>query len=324
MNTDTTASVLAVALGLAADRAFGDPRRGHPVAAFGSVAAALEKRTYSDDRRAGIAHTALLLAGVTGAALAAEAATREHRVATVVLRATCVWAAVGGTTLARTGLAMAGAIDADDLPAARAILPSLCGRDPSQLDADGMVRAALESVAENTSDATVGVLLWTAFLGAPGAVAYRAINTLDAMIGYRSEKYRNFGWCAARVDDVANVLPARLTGVLTVAAAPLVGGRPGESLRAWRNDASKHPSPNAGVAEAAAAGALGVRLGGTTVYRHGVEIRPTLGDGRSPTTDDLRRAVRLSVAVQLGAAAAAAVAAMSVRSAFGLRQRLLP
>jgi adenosylcobinamide-phosphate synthase len=204
---------------------------------------------------------------------------------------------------------MAQLLERGDLDGARALLPSLCGRDPQPLDADGLARAALESIAENTSDAAVAPMFWTAVTGAPGVLAYRAVNTLDAMIGYRNRRYRRFGWAAARADDAANLVPARLTGALTALLAPLVGGSPTAAWRAWRRDARAHPSPNAGVAEAATAGALGVLLGGPTAYRHGVEQRPTLGEGRAPGVADLRRAVRLSAAVQLAAAALTLVTA---------------
>jgi adenosylcobinamide-phosphate synthase len=127
------------------------------------------------------------------------------------------------------------------------------------------------------------------------------------MIGYRNDRYLRFGWAAARVDDLANLLPARITGMLTAALAPVVGGHPADVLHAWRRDASKHPSPNAGVVEAAMAGALGVRLGGRTQYRHGTELRPTLGDGPAPRVADLRRAVRMSEAIQVGAVLTAAL-----------------
>jgi adenosylcobinamide-phosphate synthase len=221
---------------------------------------------------------------------------------------------MGGTTLARTGRRLADQLDAADLAAARALLPSLCGRDPQALDAAGLARAALESVAENTSDATVAPLLWGAVAGIPGLLGYRAVNTLDAMIGYRNDRYRRFGWAAARTDDVANLIPARVAGALTAAVAPLADGRPAPALRAWRRDAHAHPSPNAGVVEAAMAGALGVRLGGPTHYPHGTERRPVLGDGPAPRTVDLRRAVRLSQAVQMAAALlAAGIAALSAR-----------
>ena len=200
-----------------------------------------------------------------------------------------------------------------DLESARRLLPSLCGRDPFRLDAAGLTRAALESVAENTSDAQVAPLLFAAAGGVPAVLAYRAINTLDAMIGYRSPRYIRFGWAAAKLDDVANYVAARVTAALVVICAPLVSGSPSGAVQAWRRDAARHPSPNAGVVEAAFAGALGVRLGGPTQYHHELQIRPTLGDGRTPVVDDLRRAVALSRAVQ--------AAAMSVAGPLGYRRR---
>ena len=227
------------------------------------------------------------------------------------MTALATWTALGGTTLARTGREMAGLLESGDVAGARRLLPSLCGRDPELLDADGLARAAVESLAENTSDATVAPLVWGAVAGVPGLLGYRAINTLDAMVGYRDDRYRRFGWAAARLDDLANLVPARLSGVLSVLSAPLVGGRPADAARVWRRDAAAHPSPNAGVAESTMAGALGVRLGGRTEYRHGVDLRPPLGDGPPPRVPDLRRAVRLSEAVQV---AAVVVAAGLVRS----------
>ncbi|MEV6062712.1 cobalamin biosynthesis protein [Nocardia asteroides] len=301
-----TSTALGLALGFALDRIFADPRRYHPVAGFGSAAAALEEVTYADERQAGVVHEVVAVGAVLGiGAIAARAG--------VLATALATWTALGGRSLARAGHAMAERLDAGDLDGARALLPSLCGRDPSVLDADGLARAALESVAENTSDATVAPLLWGAVAGVPGLLGYRAVNTLDAMIGYRNERYLRFGWAAARTDDLANVVPARVTGVLTAALAPLVGGTPGAAWRAWRRDAAKHPSPNAGVVEASMAGALGVRLGGRTQYRHGAELRPTLGDGPAPTTVDLRRAVRMSEAVQVGALVVAMVVARGIR-----------
>jgi adenosylcobinamide-phosphate synthase len=188
-----------------------------------------------------------------------------------------------------------------DLAAARALIPALCGRDPEALDAAGMARAGTESMAENTSDAAVAPLLWGAVAGIPGLLGYRAINTLDAMVGYRSPRYVRFGWAAARTDDLVNLVPSRVTALLLALLAPTVGGSPSAATTAWRRDAAKHPSPNAGPVEAAAAGALGVALGGPTAYPHGVENRPRLGRGRPPTSADLRRAARLSQFV--GAAA---------------------
>ena len=283
-----------------ADVAFGDPVHGHPVAGFGWCAAALEKLTYRDSRAAGAVHTAVLLGGLAVAGTLVQRGTRGPALAAVTAAAT--WVALGGTTLGRTGEGVADLLAAGDIDGARALLPSLCGRDPSALDADGLARAALESVAENTSDAHVAPLLWAAAGGVPGVLLYRGVNTLDAMIGHRSPRYGRFGWAAARLDDAANYPAARVAGALVVVCAPLVGGSPTGALRAWRRDAARHPSPNAGVVEATFAGALGVRLGGPTQYHHQLEIRPTLGDGHVPGIEDLRRSVRLSRTVQVAAA----------------------
>ncbi|MBF6226111.1 cobalamin biosynthesis protein [Nocardia abscessus] len=301
-----TSTAIGLLLGFALDRSFGDPRRWHPVAGFGSAVAALESVTYADRRAAGLVHEALAVGAVVGFGVAA-------RRGGVVSTAVATWTVLGGRSLARTGHAMADRLADGDLDGARALLPSLCGRDPQALDANGLARAALESIAENTSDAAVAPVVWGAVAGVPGLLGYRAVNTLDAMIGYRNERYRRFGWAAARVDDVANLIPARLTGLLTAALAPMIGGRPAAALDAWRRDAAGHPSPNAGVVEASMAGALGVRLGGRTQYPHGVELRPVLGEGPAPTVHDLRRAVRLSEAVQLSATLLAAAVAATKR-----------
>ncbi len=293
------ANAAGLVLGFALDRAFGDPRRWHPVAGFGSAALALERRTYADRRSAGVAHEIVAVGGVVGLGLLL----RRGGVAATAL---ATWTVLGGRSLAGTGREMADRLESGDLDGARRLLPSLCGRDPEVLDADGLARAALESIAENTSDATVAPLLWGAVAGVPGLLGYRAINTLDAMIGYRNDRYQRFGWAAARTDDVANLVPARVTGLLTAALAPVAGGRAADSLAAWRRDAAGHPSPNAGVVEATMAGALGVGLGGVTRYRHGTESRPRLGDGPAPTVPDLRRAVRMSEAVQVAAVLVAA------------------
>ena len=293
-----------IAAGYVADVLFGDPRRGHPVALFGSGAAALERLTYADSRRAGALHVGTLLGAVGLLGVAVErAAARRGPGWTVVATAAATFVALGGTSLSRTGDQMAGLLHAGDVAGARRLLPSLCGRDPAVLDSAGLVRAALESVAENTSDAHVAPVMWAAVAGVPAVLVYRGANTLDAMIGHRSPKYARFGWAAARFDDAANFAAARLTALLVAACAPAVGGSPAEAVRAWRRDAARHPSPNAGVVEAAFAGALGVRLGGPTQYAHELEIRPTLGDGRAPEVSDLARAVRLSRIVQAAAVA---------------------
>lgn len=297
---------LGLAIGAAADLAFGDPRRGHPVALFGAAVAAGERRCYRDTRPAGAVFAAFWITAATAvgrlAAMAGPAGT-----------AAAAFSALGGTSLCRVGGRIADALDDGDLDGARAILPSLVGRDPSLLDEAGICRAAVESIAENTPDATVAPLFWGAVAGTPGLLGYRAVNTLDAMIGYRSPRYLRFGWAAARTDDLANLVPARLAAVL----AGLLSGHPVRTARAVRRDAHRHPSPNAGVIEAAFAGALGISLGGLTVYAHGAEQRPTLGDGPAPCAADLRAAVRLSRRVQV----ASAVLAVGARSAAWVRDQ---
>jgi adenosylcobinamide-phosphate synthase len=293
---------LGLAVGVAADALFGDPRRGHPVAAFGRAAAALEARDYADTRPRGAAHTAIcVLAVAAPAALLHRRTRRGPAVAEVAAVASAVWAVTGARSLHHEAERAADALQKNDLPAARDVLPSLCGRDPSQLTAVEITRAVIESVAENTSDAVVAPLLWGALAGLPGLAAYRAVNTLDAMVGHRSARYLKFGWASARLDDVANWLPSRVTAALTAACAPIVPGPAATTWRTVRRDSGRHPSPNAGWCEAAFAGALGVRLGGTNVYGGVAEMRPELGEGDLPEPADIRRAILLSRAVTVSA-----------------------
>ena len=297
--------VIGVLAGYLADLVLGDPQAGHPVAGFGAAASAVERLTYRDTRIGGAVHVGGLVGAVSllGAALQWQAR-RRGPLWSVAATAAATWTALGGTSLARTGLAMGDLLGRDDIEGARRLLPSLCGRDPARLDAAGLTRATVESVAENTSDAHVAPLLWAAVGGVPAVLAYRAVNTLDSMVGHRSPRYTRFGWAAARLDDAANYVAARVTAVLVVVCAPIVGGSPSRAIHAWRHDAARHPSPNAGVVEAAFAGALGVRLGGPTHYHYELQIRPVLGEGLPPpTVADLRRAVLLSRAVQAAAAA---------------------
>jgi adenosylcobinamide-phosphate synthase len=294
---------------VALDALLGDPARLHPVAGFGQAALALERVTYRPSRRAGAAHAAALVIAPT--ALAARAARSDSgAVRRALAVAACAWAALGGRSLRRMALEMADLVDAGDLPAARHLARSLVARRTDTLDGPELTRAALESLAENTADAEAGTLVWTAVAGAPGAVAHRAANTLDAMVGYRTARYDRFGWAAARLDDVLGWPAARACAAATVAAAALTGEDARGALRAWRSDGARHPSPNAGRVEAAFAGALGVTLGGTNDYGGRIEHRPRLGGGPPPDTAALRRAVRLSAtASALLAAAAAGVAA---------------
>jgi adenosylcobinamide-phosphate synthase len=305
--------------GWVADVLVGDPRDGHPVALFGACATRLERAIYRDARSSGAVHTGVLLTALGAAGLAMQrVGARFGWAGRAVVTAAATWVALGGTSLTLAGRGMAGLLSDDDIDGARRLLPSLCGRDPDVLGADGLTRAALESVAENTSDAQVAPLLWAAVAGVPGVLVYRGLNTLDAMVGHRSPRYARFGWAAARLDDVANYFPARITATLVALCAPAVGGSTLGALRVWQRDAARHPSPNAGVVEAAFAGALGLRLGGPTQYAYGLEIRPTLGDGRPPRIDDLRRAVRLSHAVQF-AALGITLAGLSVGGRSGRR-----
>ena len=297
--TTRQARIVGVLAGYLADLALSDPKRGHPVALFGQAATMLERVTYRDTKVAGALHVSLMVGAAT---LLGTGATRRGRPWSIAATAAATWICLGGTSLARTGLEMSRLLERGDVEAARRLLPSLCGRDPARLDGAGLTRAALESVAENTSDAAVATLLWATVGGVPAVLAYRGINTLDSMIGHRSPRYVRFGWTAARLDDFANYLAARVTAALVALCAPVVSGSPSGAVKAWSRDAARHPSPNAGVVEAAFAGALGVRLGGPTQYHHELQIRPTLGDGRQPVVSDLRRAVALSRAVQATAA----------------------
>lgn len=298
--------------GAAADAVLGDPRRGHPVAAFGRLAWEVERRWHRDHRAAGVAYAGLLVGGAAAAGWAAERAVSHRPLLRGALTAMATWAVLGGASLSAEGAAVADELDRGELAAARERLPRLCGRDPAALDARGLARAAVESLAENSSDAVAAPLLWGALAGVAGLLGYRAANTLDAMVGYRSPRYARFGWAAARLDDAANLLPSRLAAGLTTVCAPVVGGSARGALRVWRADAGAHPSPNAGQVEAAFAGALGVRLGGRTVYPHGVSDRPVIGDGRIPDVGDITRAVELSRMVGAAAAVVSAATAVAV------------
>jgi adenosylcobinamide-phosphate synthase len=305
-----------LALGVLLDQALADPRRWHPVAGFGKAATALESALYRRNRLHGSVFTLIGVGVPVAAGIGLSRLARRSATAQVALTAVVTWAALGGSSLVREGQAMATHLDAGDLRSARARLAHLCARDPADLDAEALARATVESLAENASDAVVAPLLWGAVAGVPGLVGYRAVNTLDAMVGYTSPHYRSFGWASARLDDLANVVPARVTALLIVAAAPAVGGRVPQAWKILRRDARRHPSPNAGRCEAAAAGVLGVRLGGTNSYGGHVEQRPALGDGPAPTVPDLHRAIRLTRVVS----AAAAVAAVAVAGWRGTRR----
>lgn len=278
------------------------PDGAHPVAHFGTAMGLVEESLWADDRTAGIRYAAAGAAiGAVGGRLLGSTAT-----------------AVSVTTAGRQLRAVAAGIGeqlvADDLESARAGLPALVGRDPSALDASGMAAAVIESVAENTVDAVYAPALWAVLGGAAGTGLYRALNTMDAMVGHRSERYERFGWAAARADDLANLVPARAFALAVLALAP--ADRRGDVVRAVRQDAPAHPSPNAGVAEAAFAGALGLSLGGPLRYGDRVEDRPVLGDGTRPQPEDVARAVQLAERTEI-----ALIGSLAVLGLLGSRRR---
>lgn len=315
------ARAIGLVLGVIADSALGDPRTGHPVAAFGTTASRLEKALYRDHRLAGAAHVGILVGATVTLGVLTERLGRRNPVMQTAATAVATWVVLGGSSLAAEGAAMARALDSGQIEDARERLPNLCGRDASALDTNGLARATVESVAENTSDAVVAPLFWGAVAGVPGLIGYRAINTLDAMIGHRSPRYNRFGWAAARLDDLANLAPARAAALLTALCAPVVGGSASTAWRTWRRDAAAHPSPNAGQIEAAFAGALEVRLGGRTVYRHGAQERPVLGDGRMPDAGHVTRAVELSRIVGVLSCVASATTAVAIGGHRSWRRR---
>ncbi len=283
--------------GYALDRLLGDPQRWHPVAGFGQAVGRLEQRLYADDRGRGVLFTAVAVGLPVAVGAGLERSTRRWPLVTGILTAAGTWVVLGGRSLVREADAVADHLGAEDLPAARRQVARLVGRDTTALDASEVARAGVESVAENSSDAVVAPLLWGAVAGLPGLLGYRAVNTLDAMVGHRSPRYARFGWASARLDDLANWVPARVSGGLAALGAPWVGGSPQTAVAAVRRDAGAHPSPNAGVVEAAFAGALGVQLGGRNTYAGEVSDRGTLGDGRAPDGGDIARATRLATMV---------------------------
>lgn len=269
----------AAGAGVVLDRLLGEPAmRPHPVAAFGWAMQRLERLMYMDDRLQG---TVYLGAGL-GSAVLAGGMVRSTTAATYL--------AVAGRSLAEEARAIAAHLGGGDLDAARAALPALVGRDTASLEADEVSRAVVESVAENSVDAVVAPALWGAMAGPTGALGHRAVNTLDSMVGHRDGHYDSFGWASARTDDMAAWVPARVTAALVALVRPAAAV---SVLRTVRLDAPSHPSPSAGVAEAAFAAALSLRLGGPSHYAGRPEMRPTLGSGRPPATADIERACRL-------------------------------
>jgi adenosylcobinamide-phosphate synthase len=287
--------MLGAAAGLLVDRLVGEPPTVvHPVARFGQAMAWLDRRWWRDDRGRGVAYATVGMGSAAGIGILVDAALPP-----VPATAVATAASVAGRALGDAASTVGAAIARDDLTAAREALSALVARDRQGLEEKEIVRAVVESVAENSADAIVAPALWACLGGAPGVLAHRAANTLDAMVGYRNERYGRFGWASARADDVLAWPAARITALLVAVVRPM---RAPDIWRAVRRDAPHHPSPNAGVTEAAFAAALGLRLGGPNRYGDRVEVRPHLGTGRPTEVGDIAQVVRLSrdVTVALG------------------------
>ena len=281
------------------DLILGDPRRlPHPVVGIGLMISALEKvlrRLAKNERLGGV----LLLSAVVGstAVLAVLLVKSAYALRPYIGFAVSVW--LSYTCLAARSLhaesqLVADRLTAGDLEGARTCLSRIVGRDTGNLDEPGIWRALVETVAENTSDGIIAPLFYLMLGGPVLGLAYKAVNTLDSMVGYTNERYLRFGWASARFDDLANWLPARLTGLMMVAVAPLIGLSGKSAFRIMLRDRGNHSSPNSGIPEAAAAGALGVRLGGTNSYFGKPVEKPTIGDpSRGLSHDSYRGAIRL-------------------------------
>ncbi len=281
---------LTMLLAVGLDRLLGEPRRAHPLAGFGRLAAWVEGLAYGpatagrwSRRLRGLLALAALLAPLVLLATATRWLEWGWLLDAVIL-----YLAIGHRSLAEHGRGVRRALEANDLAAARQRVGWMVSRDTAAMQPPDVAKAAVESVLENGNDAVFGALFWFAVAGAPGAVAYRLANTLDAMWGYRNARFFHFGWAAARLDDALNYVPARLT-----ALSYALVGRIGPALACWRAQAPAWESPNAGPVMAAGAGALGLALGGGASYGGQWHERPALGAGRAATAADIGRAIDL-------------------------------
>ena len=307
---------LTVLGGLLIDSLVGDPPwLPHPVVGMGKVIAGLERWLNRPNRSTRSLHgLGILTVGIVLVLVFGMTLLVLHWLKPIGWLHWLVNIWLMGTTVARRGLREAGiaiyrALRVGDLATARNEAGKIVGRDTSASPEPEVIRAGVESVAENTVDGVIAPLFYGLLGGTPLAMAYRAINTMDSMLGYKNERFLHFGWAAARLDDLANYLPARIGGWLMVAAAGLLGGDAKRAWRMMRRDARKHPSPNGGWPEAAAAGALGVRLGGFNSYHGRTSFREYLGDPVRPLEPgDILRVIRmLNVATLLLVLAAVAV-----------------
>jgi len=289
---------LAILLGFLLDQLLGDPPGWpHPVRWIGKlieIGEALLRRLLPE-RLAGVM-LVLFVVGIAGVGVwgALELGARAHPYVGFGLSAFLIYLGLATRSLAEHARAVLTPLKEGDLGKARVQLAEIVGRDTQELDEEGVCRAGIETVAENTTDGVVAPLFYAA-LGGPVALwVYKAINTLDSMVGYRNPRYLRIGWAAARLDDLANFIPARLTLLLMPLASALMGYDGGAAWRIGRRDGRKHPSPNAGLAEAAMAGALHVQLGGPSSYGGVVSDKPRLGDALTPLEPTkLRAAIRV-------------------------------
>lgn len=286
---------LAALAGAALDRLLGEARRWHPLVGFGHLANAVEHRlNYLGHRHCAIKRSLGLFAWGTvvlpcvALAFYLCASPNLPPALTWVFNASLLYLALGGRSLAEHATRVANDLVAGDLPAARSHVSWMVSRDTRELDAAGVAKACVESTLENGNDAVFAALFWFALLGGPGAVLLRLANTLDAMWGYKNERFLHFGWAAARIDDVLNYLPARLT-----ALSYALFGQTRTALRSWQKQAPTWESPNAGPVMSAGAGSLGLALGGAAIYDSRVEERPPLGEGRAACGADISRALTL-------------------------------
>ncbi len=290
----------AMAVAMVVDAILGWPnglfaRIGHPVTWLGRLIDTLDTRWNRTEavawkrRVAGVFAALLVIALASGLALAVQAATPASWIR-VVLLGILAWPFLALRSLHDHVAAVARPLQAGDLEAARTAVSMIVGRDPANLDEAGIARAAIESLSENTSDGVVAPVFWGLLFGLPGIVGYKAVNTLDSMIGHRTERHESFGWAAARIDDLANFVPARLTGLLFA----LVSARPADATSCMAKDARRHRSVNAGWPETAMAGALGVRLCGPRFYHGELADEPWLnGAARDPAAGDIAPGLRL-------------------------------
>lgn len=268
---------------LTLDAILGEARRWHPLVGFGRLVSNVERRFYQQSRIAGVLALSIVVLPFVLLAIWLQSTALAPLFTAVLL-----YVAIGWKSLNEHAMPIAAALEADDIGSARTQLGRIVSRDTFDIDEQGISRATVESVLENGCDAVFGAVFWALLLGVPGVVLYRLVNTLDAMWGYKNERYLQFGWAAARLDDVLNFIPARLTALSYALAGNVLS-----ALRCWRQQGYSWKSPNAGPVMAAGAGSLGVLLGGSASYHGTMQARPNLGEKRAPDALDIKRSLQL-------------------------------